>query len=264
MNNQTEVSPMNPAELVRVLNPEPGIRIVELHRPEKRNALSIELLSALADAVESAQLKDGVRVLILRGAGNLFCAGLDLHEAQDKSRGERSAQLVARSLSALANSTAITIAAVHGAAIAGGAGLMSACDFALAASNTSIGYPEVHRGLVAGLVMTFLRRQLRERDLRELLLLGQIISADRALQMGLINRIVPLPQLEDASLELAHQLLQGAPHALARTKLMIAELWHKSVDQDLDWAHEHHVHARGSKEAEEGMKAFFEKRPPNW
>src|ERR1051326_3358958 len=99
--------------------------------------------------------------------------------------------LVAKTLIALSQTRLVTIAAVHGAAVAGGAGLMSACDYVVAAARTKIGYPEVRRGLVAGLVMTFLRRQLHERDIRELLLGSELINAERAREMGLVNRIVP-------------------------------------------------------------------------
>jgi methylglutaconyl-CoA hydratase len=255
---------MNDGTLVRVIDLARGLRIVELNRPEKRNALSTELLASLVEALESSTLEGGIRVMILRGAGPIFCAGLDLQEAQDKTKAARSAELIARSLSLLAGTSAVTIAAVHGSAVAGGAGLMSACDFVLAAEATSIGYPEIHRGLVAGLVMTFLRRQLRERDVRELLLLGEIISASRAKEIGLINEVVPADQLEARSMDLACRLMAGAPEAVARTKRMIGELWHRGVDEDLHWAHEHHLSARGSKEAEEGMRAFFEKRKPTW
>ncbi|MBY0587130.1 enoyl-CoA hydratase/isomerase family protein [bacterium] len=255
---------MNDGTLVRVFDLARGLRIVELNRPEKRNALSTELLASLVEALESSTLEGGIRVMILRGAGPIFCAGLDLQEAQDNTKAARSAELIARSLSLLAGTSAVTVAAVHGSAVAGGAGLMSACDFVLAAEATSIGYPEIHRGLVAGLVMTFLRRQLRERDVRELLLLGEIISASRAKEIGLINEVVPADQLEARSMDLACRLMAGAPEAVARTKRMIGELWHRGVDEDLHWAHEHHLSARGSKEAEEGMRAFFEKRKPTW
>jgi methylglutaconyl-CoA hydratase len=253
-----------PSPLVQVADLETGIRLVELNRPEKRNALCVDLLQEFADAIETCDPAKGQRVVIVRGAGPVFCAGLDLQEAQDRSKGERSAQLIARSLQALSSSRSIIIAAVHGGAIAGGAGIMSACDFVVAARGTSIGYPEVHRGLVAGLVMTFLRRQLRERDVRELLLLGEIINAERAAEMGLVNRVVGGEELMDSALDIARRVVKGAPEAVARTKQMIAELWHHTVAEDLHWAHEHHIRARGSVEAEEGMRAFFEKRSPQW
>ena len=136
--------------------------IVTLNRPERRNALTIELMSELADALDKTSADPQKRVLILRGAGKAFCAGLDLQETTVVEKAHRSAEMVARTLLAISQTRLITIAQIHGAAVAGGAGLMSACDFVVAAKRTMIGYPETKRGLVAGLVMTFLRRQLRE------------------------------------------------------------------------------------------------------
>src|SRR5947209_20378843 len=148
----------------------PQISVVTLNRPERRNALTLELLTELCAAIKVASEQPQERVLILRGAGAAFCTGLDLKEAADQTKAHSTAEMVAKTLITLSRTRLITIAAVHGAAVAGGAGIMSACDFVIAAERTRIGYPETRRGLVAGLVMTFLRRQLRERDLRELLL----------------------------------------------------------------------------------------------
>src|SRR5437588_9579236 len=167
------------------------LTILTLNRPERRNALSLQLLSELVSAIKTASDEPHQRILILRGAGAAFCTGLDLKEAADQTKAHDTADLVAQTLIALSQSRLVTIAVVHGAAVAGGAGLMSACDYVVAAEKTKIGYPEVRRGLVAGLVMTFLRRQLRERDIRELLFSGEIIDAQRALEIGLVNRVVP-------------------------------------------------------------------------
>src|SRR5438067_11401404 len=145
----------------------PQITVVTLNRPERRNSLTIELLNELISAVKVASDQPNERVLILRGAGAAFSTGLDLKEAADQTKAHATAEMVAKSLVTLAETRLVTIAAVHGAAVAGGAGIMSACDFIVAAEKTKIGYPEVRRGLVAGLVMTFLRRQVGERNLRE-------------------------------------------------------------------------------------------------
>src|SRR5207247_2140883 len=118
----------------------------------------------------------------------------------------------------------VTIAAVQGAAIAGGAGLMSACDLVVASQEARIGYPEVRRGLVAALVMTLLHRQVHERDARELLLLGELISAERALRMGLISRVVPSEHLMEEALSLARTALQGGPQSIAQSKKVLDEL----------------------------------------
>src|SRR3977135_4127669 len=153
----------------------PQITVLTLNRPERRNALSIELLTELSAAIKVASDEPHKRILILRGAGAAFCTGLDLKEAADQSKAHATADMVARTLVGLSQTRLITIAAVHGAAVAGGAGIMSACDFVVAAQRTKIGYPEVRRGLVAGLVMTFLRRQVGEREMRELLLGSELI-----------------------------------------------------------------------------------------
>ena len=156
------------------------ITVLTLNRPERRNALSLQLLTELIAAIKVAADELQERVLILRGAGAAFCTGLDLKEAADQTKAHATADLVAKTLITLSQTRLITIAAVHGAAVAGGAGIMSACDYVVAAEKTKIGYPEVRRGLVAGLVMTFLRRQLHERDIRELLLGSDLIDAARA------------------------------------------------------------------------------------
>lgn len=241
----------------------PHITLLTLNRPERRNALTIELMSELASAIETAAADPKQRIVILRGAGKAFCTGLDLQEAA-RHDPHATAEMVARVLLALAETRLVTIATVHGAAVAGGAGIMSACDFVIAAEHTKIGYPEVRRGLVAGLVMTFLRRQLRERDLRELLLASELINAQRAREIGLVNRVVPASELENEAQKIAASVLQGAPGALANSKRLMEELWSTSVREDIEVALRHHMEARESPESKEGIAAFNEKRPPNW
>jgi methylglutaconyl-CoA hydratase len=242
----------------------PSVTVLTLNRPERRNALTIQLLNELIAAIKVASDESHERVLILRGAGTVFCAGLDLKEAADQRKAHLSGDLVAKTLVTLSQASLITIAAVHGAAVAGGAGLMSACDFVVAAEGTKIGYPEVRRGLVAGLVMTFLRRQLGERDVRELLLGSELIDARRAREIGLINRVVPADDVMNEAMKIADSALQGAPGALLQTKRLIEELWSSSVKEDVDRALKYHMQARESDEAREGIAAFNEKRKPNW
>ncbi|PYK30271.1 MAG: enoyl-CoA hydratase/isomerase family protein [Verrucomicrobia bacterium] len=250
--------------VVLVEKQSPQITVVTLNRPERRNSLTIELLSELISAIKVASDQPNERVLILRGAGAAFCTGLDLKEAADQSKAHATAEMVAKTLISIAQTRLVTIAAVHGAAVAGGAGIMSACDFVVAAEKTKIGYPEVRRGLVAGLVMTFLRRQVRERDLRELVLGGELFEADRAKEIGLVNRVVPKDQVMNEAQKFAQSVLQGAPGAISNTKKLIEELWSSSVKEDVDLALQHHMQARESTEAGEGIAAFNEKRKPNW
>src|ERR1041385_1121819 len=242
----------------------PQITVVTLNRPERRNALTIELLTQLSAAIKVVAEQPQQRVLILRGAGAAFCTGLDLKEAADHTKAHAAAEVVANTLITLSQTRLITIGAVHGAAVAGGAGIMSACDFVLAAERTKIGYPEVRRGLVAGLVMTFLRRQVRERDIRELLFGSELIDAERAREMGLVNRVVPKHDLMTEATRFADSALQGAPGALDQTKKLIEELWSSSVKEDVDVALKYHMQARESAEAREGIAAFNEKRKPSW
>ena len=242
----------------------PHVSVVTLNRPERRNALTVELMKELIGAVESIDADEKQRVLILRGAGKVFCAGLDLQETALTQDAHAAAEIVAKTLITLSQTRLITIAVVHGAAVAGGAGLMSACDFVIAQAHTKFGYPETKRGLVAGLVLTFLRRQLHERHIRELLLTSELIGSQRAVEIGLINRVVAPNELEKELQKTVNDILQNAPGALSNTKRLIEDLWPSTVRQDVERALTHHMQARESAEAKEGIAAFLEKRPPNW
>jgi methylglutaconyl-CoA hydratase len=240
--------------------------LITLNRPQRRNALSLELMSALCRAIADANNDSTRRVIVLRGAGEGFCAGLDLKEAQERGSHESSAKSVAAMLKAVHESNLVTIAAVHGHAMAGGAGLMAACDLAVAAAGTKIGYPEVRRGLVPALVSTLLRHQVGERRLRELFLVAEPITVERAYEMGLINRIVSggADQVLDEAMKLAASVAEGAPGALAATKRLLAQLKPSTLEKDLQAALVFHEHARTGDEAAEGIAAFTEKRKPKW
>src|SRR5438094_5696456 len=188
----------------------PKIAVVTLNRPERRNALTIELLTELVAASRVASDEPHERIIILRGAGAAFCTGMDLKAAISQSA-HTMAELVAKTLLTLSQTRLLTIAAVHGAAVAGGAGIMSACDFVVAAKGTKIGYPEVRRGLVAGLVMTFLRRQVGERNMRELLLGSELIGAERDKEIGMVNRVGAPDSVMSEAQGFAESGLQGAP-----------------------------------------------------
>ena len=250
--------------VVLVEKESPQISVLTLNRPDRRNSLTLELLTELCAAINIASEQQAQRVLILRGAGAAFCTGLDLKEAADHTKAHATAEMVAETLITISQTRLITIAAVHGAAVAGGAGIMSACDFVVAAERTKIGYPEVRRGLVAGLVMTFLRRQVGERNLRELLFSGELIDAVRAKEIGLVNRVVAADDVMNEAKKFAASVLQGAPGALSQTKRLVEELWWHSVKGDVELALKYHMQARESDEAREGIAAFNEKRQPNW
>lgn len=248
-----------------VLNTRDGaVTTATLNRPDKRNALNVELVEELLAALTTAEHDATQRVLVLRATGPVFCAGLDLSEAQTATA-EVSAGLIREIFHRLSTTRLVTIGVVHGAAMAGGAGLAAACDFVIATANATFGFPEVHRGLVPALVMTFVRRQLRERDARELLLLGQQVDARHAHALGLINCVAPdMTALETELRAMTEAILQGAPTAVVETKKLLAELWPATLAADFERAHARHMSARRSAEAHEGIAAFREKRPPDW
>lgn len=248
--------------VLRVDRSDPLLATLTLNRPDRRNALSLDLLLALRSAIEDLSSDPGRRVLVLRGAGPAFCAGLDFHEALDPANSHASAEALAGVYHGLCGSPLVTIAAPHGGAFGGGAGLVAACDLAVAAEDLQLGYPEVRRGLVAALVTCLLRRQVPGRRLRELLLLGQTLSAREALDAGLVNRVVPPASLPAEARALATAITEGAPGALARTKRLLNDL--DGVQADLATALNVHLSARDADEAHEGIAAFFEKRPPRW
>jgi methylglutaconyl-CoA hydratase len=256
---------MSASPLVIAADTGAGVRTLTLNRPQKRNALSVELIGQLTDAVRAASAGPGLRVLILRAAGPAFCAGLDLSEAAASPEAAgRSAEALAALYLEVARSPLVTIAAAKGAAIGGGAGLLVACDLAVAAEDLGVGFPEVHRGLVAALVTCLLRRQLGDRTTRELILLGQRVPAARALSLGLVNRVVALAELDAAAAALADEARRGAPGAIARTKRLLDDLGARPIAEELQLALRHHLEARLSDEAAEGVAAFREKREPRW
>lgn len=241
-----------------------GIATLALNRPEKRNALNVAMLEALRDAVAQASEAPSVRVIVIRGHGPVFCAGLDLAEITDPAMCSRQAQLLARTLLLIYHAPKVTIARIHGAAIAGGAALIGACDLAVATVDSLFGYPAVQRGITASLAMPFLRRQLGERHTRELLLLGEIIDAARAQEIGLITRAVPSDLLDEQVALHAGQVLQAAPAALWQSKRCLDATWPSLIDDDLRGALALHLETCATEEAVEGVRAYLEKRAPQW
>jgi methylglutaconyl-CoA hydratase len=250
--------------LVLVDRSDPAIAVVTLNRADKRNALSLALIESLRDAIAAASADVNCRALILCASGPAFCAGLDLAEASQAGMHERSAEALAGMYEALGNSPLVSIGAARGAAMGGGAGLLAACDFVIAADDLRLAYPEVRRGLVAALVTCLLRRQLPERQVRELILLGRTLSAADALSAGLVRDVVPSDRLDAAATDLARDAANGAPGAIARSKRLLDELAPRPLREDLHIALRYHLAARHSGEAAEGIAAFREKRDPRW
>jgi methylglutaconyl-CoA hydratase len=250
--------------ILLIERPRPGVAVLVLNRPGRRNALTVALMNELGGAIERLSREPDCRVLILRAEGSVFCAGLDLRETMDRATAEAGADGIRRVLGALADTPLVTIAAVHGPAYAGGAGLVAACDFAVASEGVRIAFPEVRRGLVPALVSTVLRKKVKDADLRELLLLAEPIDADRAYSMGLVHRVVPEGRVREEVDRLAGQILRGGPRAVRSTKALLAEFNAAARVDDVRIAQEYHIQARIGEEAREGLDAFLEKREPNW
>jgi methylglutaconyl-CoA hydratase len=243
--------------------------LITLHRPDKRNALSRSLITGLYAAFERATADSAARSVILTGEGSAFCAGMDLDELRGTIESNVNPEIIwddAHRLSALYELIYAcpkpTIAAVNGVAVAGGAGLVTVCDLAVAVPGAKFGYPEVRRGLVAAMVLPHLLRHVGERTARWMLLTGELIDAAEALRVGLINAIAEPDLLLGTASKWADSLAEGGPKALATTKELLARCSHRSVPlEDLAKAS---AEPRLTDECREGLSAFFEKRKAGW
>lgn len=242
----------------------PAIAYITMNRPEKRNALSFELIAKLTEAYEEASKDRHRRAIVLRGEGKGFCAGLDLDEMAMEGSAEKAATALSKLYRVMAASPVVTIAAAHGAAFGGGVGLIAASDIVIAADDLKVGFPEVKRGLTAALITALLRRSVTDRALRELIVLGLTIDAKRALELNIINRIVTTDQLLPTANEYCKQIIAAAPNAVARSKKLLDELAIRHAEQDLELALKFHFEFRHEGEIKEGVAAFHEKREPRW
>ena len=215
-----------------------GVLSLTLNRPDKRNALNAELIEALHQALERADLDAGVRVVLLRGAGKDFCAGADLDELlasadQTVSENERAALRLASVFERMRALPKPVLAMIQGRALAGGAGLATACDLVLAGAGAQIGYPEIQRGFVPAMVMALLRRAAGEKVALDLVLTGRVLSAEEAERAGLVSRICPDAELESVALELAGQLAGSSGTAIALTKQLFYQMDGLSLNEGI-------------------------------
>lgn len=245
-----------------------AVATITLNRPDKRNAISYELIEDLINALDEVNTSSA-RILIVTGAGKAFCSGMDLDNLKSligrtTEQNIEDSQIMARLFRSLYEFPKVTIAAVNGAAIAGGTGLALLCDFTLAAPDAKFGYTEVRIGFVPAIVATFLLRQVGEKTARDLLLTGRIFDASDALKMGLINEIVPLEKLLDRARELATQLAELSPLSLFHTKRLLTAHARADLDSQIDSAIRENAGIRETADFREGIESFLEKRKPNW
>jgi methylglutaconyl-CoA hydratase len=247
---------------------EDGVRRITLNRPERRNAMTPEMQVELIAAMEEAAASD-CRVVVFAGAGEAFCAGLDLSALQgmnDKSAAEHTAdaERVARLFRTLYELPKPTIAVVQGAAVAGGTGLATMCDFTLAVPGAKFGYTEVRIGFVPAVVSAFLVLQIGEKQARDLLLTGRLFTSEEALRLGLVNEVVEVERLDARMLELVGVLKANSPEALAATKRLLRAQNKVWLDAAIAEALGANAEARGTHDFHEGVAAFLEKRKPVW
>jgi methylglutaconyl-CoA hydratase len=245
-----------------------SIATITLNRPDKRNAISYELIEELLAALEEAA-NSSARVLILTGAGKAFCSGMDLDDlkalvGRSPEQSLKDSEIMANLFRCLYDFPKPTIAAVNGAAIAGGCGLATLCDFTLSVPEAKFGYTEVRIGFVPAIVSTFLLRQIGEKHGRDLLLTGRIIDADEAHRIGLINEIVPAEDLSKRARELASQLMENSPTSLAYTKRLLSEHARVELDSQIRAAVQKNAAIRSTPDFHEGISSFLEKRKARW
>jgi methylglutaconyl-CoA hydratase len=245
-----------------------AVATITLNRPEKRNAISFELIDDLLHALEQVAKSEAI-VLIVTGAGKAFCSGMDLENlksllGRSPEQNLQDSKTMVQLFRSLYEFPKVTIAAVNGAAIAGGTGLALLCDFTLAAPDAKFGYTEVRIGFVPAIVSTFLLRQVGEKQARDLLLTGRIFGAEEAVRMGLVGEIVAAENLMARARELAALLMENSSASLRATKQLLTAHARAELDSQIEAAVHENAAIRTTADFREGISSFLEKRKPVW
>jgi methylglutaconyl-CoA hydratase len=241
---------------------------ITLNRPDKRNAINPQMMCDLQTAFDTIE-KSHSRLVILTGAGKCFCAGMDLDmlatiAKQSAAENQEDSRRIAKLLRRIWSFPRPLIAAVNGAAYAGGCGIATLCDFTLAAPEAKFGYTEVKIGFLPAIVSVFLTRQIGEKRSRDLLLTGRIISAEQAMDYGLVTEVVPAEGLLDRANALADELMAASPSSLTRAKHLLTSSAAAGIDHDLERAILENARIRCTPDFKEGVASFLEKRKPIW
>jgi methylglutaconyl-CoA hydratase len=242
---------------------------VWLNRPEVRNAFDGLMVTELRKALFDLRSVDAARVIVLGGRGPAFCAGADLEWMKamagfTRDDNLREAQALADLFFTVYESPKPIVARVHGAALGGGAGLVAACDMAVAALGTQFGFTEVRLGLVPAVISPYVLAKIGESAARETFLTGERFEAVQAQEMGLVRRAVPEEDLDAAVASRVEEILKAGPQAAAEAKALIREVAWSRVEDVQRYTVEKIADVRVSPEGQEGMRAFLEKRKPRW
>jgi len=244
------------------------IGAITLNRPDKRNAISPAMIDDLLGVLDEAE-RGPARVVILTGAGKAFCAGMDLEAlrelaSQTHEQHVADAERMGKMFHRVYSFPKPLIAAVNGAAIAGGTGLAMLADFTLAVPEAKFGYTEARIGFLPAVVSVFLLRQVGQKIARELLLTGKIFDAAEAHRLGLVTQLVPQEKLMESARELAQSLIASSPTSLRLTKRIILRSNEKEIERDLAIAVRESAEIRRTSDFREGLASFLEKRKPEW
>jgi methylglutaconyl-CoA hydratase len=240
-----------------------------MNRPQVHNAFNAEMIRELAAAFDAAKKDTEVRLVVLTGAGQSFCAGADLNWMREIIRYSYEQNLhESRELAELMHSIYTlpkpTIARINGAVIGGGTGLFSACDIVISSDKAKFGLSEVKIGLIPAAIGPYVIRRIGESAARELFLTGERFDAQRALAIGLVNKVVAHEALDNKVEEVVRFLLSSGPEAIARCKELLQKVPGMSLDEAKGYTAEMIAGLRVSPEGQEGMAAFLEKRKPKW
>jgi methylglutaconyl-CoA hydratase len=246
-----------------------GICTITFNRPDKRNAVSFELVSDLMRALDHAAKSDATQIVIFTGAGKAFCAGLDLEElksliGKSQDQNVKDSQTMANMFRAIYDFPKPTIAAVNGAAIAGGTGIATMSDFTFAVPEAKFGYTEVRIGFVPAIVSSYLVFQVGHKIARDLLMTARLFDAAEAHRYGLVNEIVSPDQLMPRAIAQAKLLMENSPSSVRATKRLINGFIKDQLDIQVAAAVEDNARIRTTADFKEGVSSFLEKRKPVW
>lgn len=247
-----------------------AIGYITLNRPDKRNALSADMVSELKLAFDFAEDDEACKVVVLRAEGEAFCAGADLAYIQElQGFGYTDNLLDSTHLMQLFHQIytlkKVVVAQVQGHALAGGCGLASICDFAFAVPEAKFGYTEVKIGFLPAIVSVFLVRKIGEARTKQLLLTGEVISAHKAVELNLINEVVPADSLANHVYTFARRLcVENSAQSMEVTKEMLARIPEMPLEDSLRYAAQMNAEARGSLDCRRGIAAFLAKEKMNW
>ena len=250
--------------LVIVDTQDEGVVRLSLNRPGRRNALTVPMLDELVEGIAQAGAARDTRVLVLTGCGDAFCSGMDLVEAADVGSAIATGRRLREAMRALGNSPLPSVAVVRGCAVAGGAGLVLACDFALASEEATFGFPELRRGIVPAMAGALAVLRLGDRAARELMLGGELIPAGRAREFGAFTEVVSAGGLDAALAALVGRLRATAPQAAASAKSWLSRIHRATLEPLMEEALDIFTRSMSTSEAADGLAAFRERRQPAW